>query len=767
MLSFDSALSNSLNNSNTTAFWVLKLYYNNESSFIGVSDIDRADGSDFYYGIVSSWGGYSQSLDFFNFNTSTSNMTVSLINTDRAIQNGRFSDLFVTNNFSNRKWELFLNTNQTSTLDTSTRMIGTGVISGDIKYGLDSIELLLLDKSSVYHKQIPSATVNSSTYSFAPKKNIGKPVPMSYGSFDRTTSDNYYKQFFANGRFPAIIVNRCNDSGEIEALPDTDQGSAVKLAQLRESNVYINKSGEFLSAVESNVTATENPSSTSHNIIKAKGTSYYYRLPLTNSFTTQQSYVSVAFSVDDNLTSYSTFDTGSLLENSESGSATRNLTFNIPTVPKLGELYDNNDIFLVSRTSNFSSDDGSGVEVELVNGTTFSPAIESGSGVRIHIANLTNKYSASELSSASIDSTTLTVKNTIATSNGDNSMTYRLLDMWLMLEFRPSQVFSKTIQEEFERSKVRYTRDQFPSQDDEIVETVVATRTKTLRTPAEVDYLYFSGEGREYMSWIDADSRNNGYNEGNLIQNPIYIIEDTLRTELSLSSSIVDYALFDTSGNSTNGYLGDILNDSVSDVKFAFSQYKFINSKDYIERLCKQCFSWVYISGDGKIKIKTLRRSGDYSASDKTINFNEIQLKNISKTKLNSVRNNITAHYDQNYGRDQFEQSVNSTDLTSAGTTVNGNNQSLKMETDLDVIDTTTATAIANTYIEVFKDRKNIISFTTATPKYNDLEIGDILSFSNWDSKIKIFGSAMSGYWMITSISKSVSTADIQVIQVG
>ena len=592
---------------------------------------------------------------------------------------------------------------------------------------------------------------------------------MSYGSFDRTTSDDYYKQFFADGRFPAIIVNRCNDSGQIEALPDTDQGSAVKLAQLRESNVYINKSGEFLSAVESNVSVTENPSSTSHNIIKAKGTSYYYRLPLENSFTQQQSYSSVAFAVDDDLSTYASFDTGDLFEQPQAPPVTKNLTFNVPTVPKLGELYENNDIFLVSRTSEFFSDDPSGVTVSLTSGTSFNPAITSGTGTRIHIANLTSKYSANELSSASLDSNTITVKNSIAISQNDNSLRYRLHDMWLMLEFRPSQIFSKTIQEEFETSVVDYARDQFPSQDEAIVKTVIRTRTKTLRTPAEVDYLYFSGEGREYMSWIDADSRNNGYSEGNLLKNPIYIIEDALRTELGLSSSNIDYTLFDISGNTTNGYLADILNDAVSDVEFAFSQYKFISSKDYIDRLCKQCFSWVYISGDGRFKIKTLRRSGDYSASDKTINFNEIQLNNISKTKLNSVRNDITVHYDQNYGRDQFEQSVNATDSTgvSAGTTVNGNNQSLKMETDLDVIDTTTATAIANAYVEVFKDRKNIISFTTVTPKYNDLEIGDILSFSNWDSKIKIFGSAMSGYWMITSISKSVATADIQVIQVG
>ena len=67
MLSFDASLSNALKLKNTTAFWVCKLYYNDESAFIGVSDIDRVDGSDYYYGLVSSWGSYSQSLSFYDF----------------------------------------------------------------------------------------------------------------------------------------------------------------------------------------------------------------------------------------------------------------------------------------------------------------------------------------------------------------------------------------------------------------------------------------------------------------------------------------------------------------------------------------------------------------------------------------------------------------------------------------------------------------------------------------------------------------------------
>ena len=37
-----------------------------------------------------------------------------------------------------------------------------------------------------------------------------------------------------------------------------------------------------------------------------------------------------------------------------------------------------------------------------------------------------------------------------------------------------------------------------------------------------------------------------------------------------LTSDEIDHASFDTSGNTTNGLLGDIYEDAVGDVKFAF-----------------------------------------------------------------------------------------------------------------------------------------------------------------------------------------------------
>lgn len=309
------------------------------------------------------------------------------------------------------------------------------------------------------------------------------------------------------------------------------------------------------------------------------------------------------------------------------------------------------------------------------------------------------------------------------------------------------------------------------------LESFIKSRTITINTPAEIEYIYYSGLGRKYGAWIDADSRNQGYNQNDLIENPVFMIEDILRTELGESSSTIDYDTFDTSGNTTNGYIGDIFNDAVGDVQFAFSQYKFINSNDLINKICEQILSWVFIGGEGKLKIKTLRRSGDYSSADKTINYRDIKNITISRTPLNSVRNEIVINYSYDYGQDQnLKQAKPTKDATSTGTTVDGYKQDLKLILDADFIlddDTAGNTAgkgLADAYMNIFKDRKNIIKFDCLRPQYLDLEIGDIIQFSNWDTNVKLYGTALNesnDYFMITDIGKKINKISIEVIQVS
>ena len=72
-----------------------------------------------------------------------------------------------------------------------------------------------------------------------------------------------------------------------------------------------------------------------------------------------------------------------------------------------------------------------------------------------------------------------------------------------------------------------------------------------------------------------------------------------------------------------------------------------------------------------------------------------------------------------------------------------------------------------NQYIQLFKDRKIVIEFEIVTPKYHYLEVTDYITFTNWDSNLKLYGASFnSDVFIITNISKSVDNLKIRAIKV-
>ena len=84
-----------------------------------------------------------------------------------------------------------------------------------------------------------------------------------------------------------------------------------------------------------------------------------------------------------------------------------------------------------------------------------------------------------------------------------------------------------------------------------------------------------------------------------------------------------------------------------------------------------------------------------------------------------------------------------------------------------EILDSTTATKLAEAFIHITKNRHDIIEFNTSRPKYSHLEIGDIIDFSNWNSKLELYGAAMSGYFIISDISKITTGCSIKAIKVS
>jgi|15BtaG_2_1085339.scaffolds.fasta_scaffold00773_12 hypothetical protein len=305
-----------------------------------------------------------------------------------------------------------------------------------------------------------------------------------------------------------------------------------------------------------------------------------------------------------------------------------------------------------------------------------------------------------------------------------------------------------------------------PAQDRETETIRIVTHT-VKESPKGLDYVFIGAKGRKYGSWIDDNSRDNGYNSGQLIQNPIYIIEDVLRTELSLTDSDIDYTTFDAIGNITNGTLGTAFGDSVVDVKFAFSQYKFIDGFSLINKICKQAGLYFFINGEGKATLRQRLRASSYSSADATIDFNDCAFKGFSRTNIGALRNDISINYKYDYGSETTLDVKTATDSTSKSK-YSADSKASKFIIDADCIqDATTATNLASSYLDWLKDRKTTIKIDTVRPKYLHLEIGDIVSFSNFPSTLKAYGSAVSGYFIVSEISKKPSGASMKLVEVS
>jgi hypothetical protein len=771
MLSFDSELTTFLNKSSTTAFWVLKLYYNDDSSasnFIGVSDSTRVDGSDEYYGLVASWGKHVQSLDFFKFHTSTANMNIKLINTDNAIAGGRFSDLFATKNFSNRKWELFLNTTDTdatNNYDDAERMIGSGIIAGDIKYDDRFVTLTLFDNTSKYHNLIPKNTVAAGTYANAPENNLGMPIPISYGDFYEKTDigtiptthfDSFYN--FYKGAFPAIITDKFDaQEAAVEAAVDSQA-----IHTLDNENVYLYSNG-YYATMTGTVNATgRNP------VIEFSGAGASFYVPISTSNIASES-GSHSYSVSDeerigdgSFSNYASWAANSGTTNN----SVATMTYAIPKVNSVGTYSAVSLLVKWGTNSDFEGENGETFRYTANSANVDHDTITDDSVTKTAVGSLySGKTSTFDFEGQ--------IQFSLRGGSDNSNHSAQIYEAGLVVDITSEEVEQYDVVERYEHHYPThgYIMQPYgpPIETSVPAKSTMKVRTATYTTPGKIDYVYCSGKGRKYGAWVDANSRNQGYNQNDLIENPVFMIEDILRSELSLTSSEIDYASFDTSGNTSSGYIGEYFADAVGDIKFAFSQHKFIPSIDLIEHLGGLCFSYVFTSGDGKIKIRTLRQTDDYSSVDETIDFKDIVLENISQTPIGDVKNSIAVNYNHDYGAKSNKSTATATDSTSQGTTVNGFNDTLKLEFDAnEILDSTTATKLAEAYLYLMKARRIIINFKCARPKYSHLEIGDIVKFSNWDSNIKMYGTAMgTDYYMVTKIEKHPSNSKMEIIKVS
>ena len=271
MLDFNDNLENQLDKANTSCYWFLKLYHGNESSFTGLSDKDRTISSVNYYGLISSWGSLNFNLDAENFMANQNIWSITVINTYNSIEGGRFSDLLSSNNYENRKWELYANDENLS--DSDVEIIASGTISGDFKHDEKKITLRLQSLNAKYNSEVPNSSIVQGSFHNAPPKNRGLAIPMLYGDFSiDTTYPAPLDQYVSSVKVPAVVTDQYNQAtGKVEIKPDS-----VALHTLYTKNLYHYSDGLYSACENSNVTVTA-----STPVIKFSGRDFFAYQPLT------------------------------------------------------------------------------------------------------------------------------------------------------------------------------------------------------------------------------------------------------------------------------------------------------------------------------------------------------------------------------------------------------------------------------------------------------------------------------------------------------
>ena len=753
MLSFSTNLTNELRDRQASAYWYIKLYHGDESSFTGLSDSDRILDGVKYRGLVLGWGGWQHSANLNDFKPSTAalnNLTIS--NKDDAISGGRFSDLFATQNYTNRKFTLHMGAVGVAFADHE--QIAQGIITDQAKHNTNALKLRLVEDISSVEKEIPTNRVNTTDHTNAPAKNIGKPIPISFGDFAQRTdigtipsSGAEFDRYFVKGYFPAIITDEWNDTtSKVIASPDAETLNALNDHHAAMSvNDYLAVDDDGSVVVDAAV-----PS------ISFSGGTWRVYINLLN-HSTYSGQTNYAKGTDDD------FDT--LFNIGDKAAHDSVFGWKLGKLPNLGEV---TTIKVLCDLNNFVGTppnpiaNANGFQIESDTSQSNESAITWNGGDQS--IDISGWFTATQKSAWDFETDILMeVQDAGAQAEVD------CYQVGVEITFTPSQTFTKQV------ASSKY----IPGGVRRVGGILFQGQGRTVRiltdvnSPVIADYIYYSGKGREFGAWIDTiDSTaratitgetDPGYNEGALIENPVYMIEDILRTELSLDPTTIgadiNIASFDVAGNTTDGTIKNTFDLAVGSIEFAFCQYKFANAWDFCQELARSCGCLLFFSGDGTIKIVARQKDEDYTSADRTIKFDELENVEPDKTSLAQVRNQVSVNYNMDYAQDVLTETTPAfSDGTSKGSGVQGINATQELIADNRfIIDDTTALAYATVLLDWLKYRKSILDFSVITPKHNDLEIADTIAFSGWPSTFKIYGNAVTAtdVFMITKINKT------------
>jgi len=159
--------------------------------------------------------------------------------------------------------------------------------------------------------------------------------------------------------------------------------------------------------------------------------------------------------------------------------------------------------------------------------------------------------------------------------------------------------------------------------------------------------IFVSAKGRMFGSWIDDGGRSNAFSAGDLITNPLYQIESILRDELTLTSTQIDVANFDT-----------VAARFPSDHKTAFSWNTQEFALTKIDEICIEAGLVLYVGSAGKFKAVyvTTQTVKDFILTEEDFLGNDNFM--VYRQSPDQIANEIILRYRYNYAKNSFDKEI-------------------------------------------------------------------------------------------------------------
>jgi hypothetical protein len=226
--------------------------------------------------------------------------------------------------------------------------------------------------------------------------------------------------------------------------------------------------------------------------------------------------------------------------------------------------------------------------------------------------------------------------------------------------------------------------------------------------------LFVAQDGKDFDSWITG--RTSDFSDGDVIEDPVHVIEGILRNEMGIATAGIDEDSFDACENDRGTFAV-----AATSWKYSFQLTEEIHSRQLLQDLCYFGGLALTADVDGKYRCISLEA---VSSPSRTVTSSDIDSEtepNVSLTPLSSVYNTVHLDYQPNKVTGQYAGHDVSNDATSE--TTYSLTRELHVQCDY-IQDSTTAANWGDFMLSWLKDRRRIVDLVCFISVI-DVEVGD------------------------------------------